>query len=187
MDEMTLAHSKHRRVRVCGPALVSLLAALAVSVALPETAHAGSGSRLALDLDYANGVSEDSVSGGQGFAVRYGYKLDLLVLSVTPEVGGGAYWFGEPAEPRLLTGFVGGRAAFGKGVEPGIFAHIGYGSMKAQDDSRGGTTLDAGVALDFTMLPFIDFGVHAAYDAFLIKDEDAFDWFRVGAHAALAF
>jgi hypothetical protein len=82
---------------------------------------------------------------------------------------------------------VGGRATFGKVLEPGVFAHLGYGSMKAGSDSTGGTSIDAGLTLDFTMLPFIDLGVHAAYDAFLVKDRDAFDWFRVGAHAALAF
>ncbi|HET9929787.1 MAG TPA: hypothetical protein VFQ35_03835 [Polyangiaceae bacterium] len=165
----------------------ALFAALAVFVAAPSTAHAAPGSRLGVDLDYINDINEDFSEAGKGVALRYGYKLDLLVLSVTPEVGLGGYWFGGAADPRILQGFVGGRATFGKVLEPGVFAHLGYGSMKVLDESRGGTSIDAGVTLDLTMLPFIDLGVHAAYDAFLVKDEDAFDWFRVGAHAALAF
>lgn len=173
--------------RMAARSVASVLAAVAALIALPNLAHAGSGSRLGLDLDYASDINESISSAGKGLALRYGYKLDLLVLSLTPEAGGGIYWFGEPAEPRLLTGFVGGRATFGKVLEPGVFAHVGYGSMKIADESRGGTTVDAGVTLDLTMLPFIDLGVHAAYDAVLVKDADAFDWFRVGAHAALAF
>lgn len=186
MKQMSLTLSSYgsRLVARCAGAL---LGALAVFAACPREAHAGMGSRLGVDLDYINDINEDGVGGGQGVALRYGYKLDLLVLSLTPEAGLGGYWFGEPAEPRILQGFVGGRATFGKVLEPGVFAHIGYGSMKVLDESRGGTSIDAGVTLDLTILPFIDLGVHAAYDAFLIKDEDAFDWFRVGAHAALAF
>ena len=187
MEEVSCMRSLSCSGRVAARCVATVLAGLAAFVSLPNTAQAGSGSRLALDLDYANGINEPSVSAGKGLALRYGYKLDLLVLALTPEAGGGIYWFGEPAEPRLLTGFVGGRATFGKVLEPGVFAHIGYGSVKAGDESRGGTTLDAGVTLDLTMLPFLDLGIHAAYDAMLIKDADAFDWFRVGAHAALAF
>lgn len=187
MKQTSLVPSLSCASRFAARCLGALFAAIAVVAACPSTAHAGTGSRLGLDLDYINDINEDASGPGKGLALRYGYKLDLLVLSVTPEVGLGGYWFGEPFEPRILQGFVGGRATFGKVLEPGVFAHLGYGSMKVVDESRGGTSIDAGVTLDLTMLPFIDLGVHAAYDAFLIKDEDAFDWFRVGAHAALAF
>jgi hypothetical protein len=150
-------------------------------------ANAKGGSRLGLDLDYAIPIQESGVDPGKGLALRYGYKLDLVVLSITPEVGGGAYWFGGVAEPRLLAGSLGGRVAFGKVLEPGIFAHVGYGSLKVLDESRSGPTVDAGLTLDLTIIPLVDLGVHAAYDAVLIKDSDAFDWVRVGVHAALAF
>ncbi|MFZ5890897.1 MAG: hypothetical protein ACOY0T_07595 [Myxococcota bacterium] len=183
-----MAETSMRRFRLCSHGVASALVAATIMLALPETAHAGSGSRLALDLDYANGIDEPAVNGGKGLALRYGYKLDLLVLALTPEVGLGGYWFGgEQTEPRLLNGFLGGKVSFGKVLEPGLFAHVGYGSFKAFDESRGGTTVDAGISLDLTMVPFIDFGVHGAYNAMLIKDAEAFDWFRVGAHAALAF
>ncbi|MGC4090267.1 MAG: hypothetical protein QM756_20780 [Polyangiaceae bacterium] len=185
MDKLSVSVRKPRALR----ALFSGVALVGAMLAAPGLAHAGSGSRLALDLDYANSIKETGFEGGKGLAARYGYKLDLLVLSVTPEVGAGAYWFGGAADARLLTGFVGGRAAFGKVVEPGVFAHIGYGSMKSGNfDAVGGTTLDAGLSLDFTMVPLLDFGLHGAYGAAFLKDADeAFDWFRVGAHAALAF
>jgi len=187
MSEMTRVVSKHRRVRIVGPAIGSFLAALAVSVALPSTAHAGPW-RLGLDLDYENGIDEEGVSGGTGAALRFGYKLNLAILSITPEIGGAGSWFGGPADSKLYQGFLGGRVSFLKGIEPGVFAHVGYGSIKVLDESRGGTTIDAGVALDITLLPIVDLGIHAAYDSMFVKDADkAFDWYRVGAHAALAF
>jgi hypothetical protein len=46
--------------------------------------------------------------------------------------------------------------------------------------------LDGGLAIDFTLLPLIDLGVHGAYNVLLPRgDTDAFKFVTLGAQAAL--
>lgn len=157
-------------------------------VALASTAAgASSGPRLALDLDYAVGIDEPAVDAGGGGTLRFGYKLDLAVCSITPEVGAAYYAFGGTSEPNLFGGVGGVRIGFLKVIEPSLFAHVGYVNLEAYGVDQGNPLVDAGLALDFTLLPLIDVGVHGAYSAVLVKDANAFDWARFGAHAALQF
>jgi hypothetical protein len=45
-----------------------------------------------------------------------------------------------------------------------------------------------GAALDITVLPVIDFGVHATFAGIAGNDEiDPFSWIAVGGHVAFAF
>jgi hypothetical protein len=152
-------------------------------------AYASSGSRLALDLDYTHGIDEPGVSSGTGLALRYGYKLDLMVFSLTPELGGSYAMFNGPADVEYYRGFAGGRLTFGKVLEPGIFAHIGYGHVSAEPSgSRSALSVDGGATLDLTIIPVLDLGAHVAYSALLAKDNlPAFDTYILGLHAALAF
>jgi len=158
----------------------------AATLALPATALAET--KLALDLDWVGGIDESGVDAGGGGALRLGQELDLILVSLTPEIGASYHTFGGPSDLTHTSGFLGARIAFGKVLEPGVFAHLGVGHLSgAADFSETAASVDAGVTLDFTLLPIIDIGAHAAYDALLISDADAFDWYRVGLHAAVGF
>ncbi|HEY4106476.1 MAG TPA: hypothetical protein VGM44_21395 [Polyangiaceae bacterium] len=151
-------------------------------------ARASSGTAIGVDLDYTNGINEPSVGSGTGFDVRLGYKLDLLLLQLTPEIGGGYHTFSGDASAKFSQGIVGGRLQFGKILEPGIYTHLGYGHLSESDIGRSGATFDAGVTLDLTLLPLIDLGIHAGYNGMLKSGTDpAFDSYVLGVHGALVF
>jgi hypothetical protein len=181
--------------------LPAVIASVLVFASARE-AHASSGTAIGVDLDYAHGINENGVNGGTGFNVRLGYKLDLLLAQITPEIGGGYHTFAGDANAKFSQGFVGGRLAFGKILEPGLYAHLGYGhvsedvpavSFGGQTIGGGsvghsGATADAGIFLDLTILPLIDLGVHAGYDGMLKSgDYEAFDTFVAGVHGSLVF
>lgn len=168
--------------------LPALLASTALFVGA-RNAQAKSGTSIGVDLDYTNGINEPYVSGGTGFNARLGYKLDLLVLQLTPEIGGAYHKFAGDAGVGFSQGIVGGRISFLKVLEPGIYAHLGYGHLSTSlGDGRSGATGDAGVTLDLTLLPFIDLGVHAGYNGmFKSGDYQAFDSYVLGVHGALIF
>ncbi|HET7543615.1 MAG TPA: hypothetical protein VFK05_27270 [Polyangiaceae bacterium] len=168
--------------------LPALLATTFVFLAA-GSAHAKSGTAIGVDIDYTNGIEEPSVSSGTGFNVRLGYKLDLKLLQLTPEVGGAFHTFSGDAGAKLAQGIVGGRLSFLKVLEPGVYAHLGYGHLSGNiGEGRSGATADVGLTLDLTFLPLIDFGVHGGYNAMLKKgDYPAFDSYVVGLHGALIF
>jgi len=151
-------------------------------------AHASSGTALGVDLDYTHGINEFGVGSGTGFNVRLGYKLDLLVAQITPEVGGAYHTFSGDAGASFSQGIVGGRLAFGKILEPGLYAHLGYGHLGGDFPGYSGATADAGLTLDLTLLPFIDLGVHGGYNGMLKSgDRPAFDSYVLGFQGALIF
>ena len=174
------------------PLAVRLLPALLAStvlLAVTENAQAKSGTAIGVDLDYTNGINEPQVGSGTGFNVRLGYKLDLLVAQLTPEIGGAYHTFSGDAGAKLAQGIVGGRLQFLKVLEPGIYAHLGYGHLSGSvGDGRSAATADAGVTLDLTLLPLVDLGVHAGYNGmFKSGDMPAFDSYVLGVHGALIF
>lgn len=174
-------------VRLVPTLVASALALFALGTA--RTAHASSGTAIGVDLDYTNGINEPHVGSGTGFNVRLGYKLDLLVLQLTPEIGGAYHTFSGDLSPKFSQGIVGGRLQFGKILEPGLYAHLGYGHLSGDHvDSYSGATADAGVTLDLTLLPLLDLGVHAGYNGMLKSgDRNAFDSYVLGVHGALVF
>jgi len=164
------------------------LAALVLVFASPREAEASSGTSIGVDLDYTHGINEPGVSSGSGFNGRLGYKLDLLLAQITPEVGFGYHAFAGDADLKFTQGIVGGRLAFGKILEPGVYAHVGYGHLSTVAGGHSGPTLDAGVTLDLTLLPFIDLGVHGGYNGMLANNNyPAFDTYVLGVHGALVF
>jgi hypothetical protein len=168
--------------------LPALIASTIVLVA-SQRAHAKSGTAIGADLDYTNGIDEAEKKGGTGFNVRLGYKLDLKLLQLTPEIGGGYHTFGGDASAKFSQGILGARVSFLKVLEPGVYAHIGYGHISSRlGDSRSATTADAGVTLDLTILPLIDLGLHGGYNGLLKSGgHPAFDTYVVGLHGALIF
>jgi hypothetical protein len=146
----------------------------------------GAGSfMLALDLDYAGAIDYGDVEGGGGVGVRVGSELDLFLVSLIPELSVDYHSFGGSGGPNVVTGKLGGRLRFLKIVEPGIFAHVGVGHVGGVADYTG-VALDAGVTLDFTLLPLIDLGVHAAWNSVVLGgDDEGFSYATLGGHVAL--
>jgi len=168
--------------------LPALIAATTLMLAASRSAQASSGTSIGADIDYTHGIDEPLVGAGTGFNVRLGYKLDLLVVQFTPEIGGAYHTFSGDAGAKLSQGIVGGRLAFGKILEPGIYAHLGYGHLSSVVGGHSGATGDAGVTLDLTLLPFIDLGVHGGYNGmFKTGDYPAFDSYVLGVHGAVIF
>ncbi len=164
------------------------LAALVLVFGASREAHASSGTSIGVDLDYTHAISEQGVGSGSGFNGRLGYKLDLLLAQITPEVGFAYHSFAGVQDAKFTQGIVGGRLAFGKILEPGVYAHVGYGHLSEDIGSHSGPTLDAGVTLDLTLLPFIDLGVHGGYNGMLAANNyPAFDTYVLGIHGALVF
>lgn len=177
------------KVLLCG-----LLGAGILSLSAPALAdedgrgRRGAGrTQIAVDFNFTTAVNDDATDSGGGGALRLGQKFDLLLVSLTPEIGGGYHGFGGSGDAKLYSGFLGGRLGIGKIIEPSVFAHVGLGRLEGVAP-RTAPILDAGVALDFTLLPLIDLGLHGAYNVMMPKgDGSALKFVTLGAHAALVF
>lgn len=144
----------------------------------------------------ANDASDEDVAtdAGLGVDIYFGPRLDLTLLTLTTELSAGVHDFGGGQDPTVYRAMAGGRLGLFTIVRPSIFAHLGVGHLR-QDvlfgtDREGRTHLagDAGIALDFTVLPLIDIGVHGAYNFVAgSDDEDAFEWLLGGAHVTFVF
>lgn len=150
--------------------------------------HDDSGrTHIAVDFDVGSALDTPGTKTGGGGAIRFGHELDLLLVSLTPELGGGYHAFGGNGETRIYSGFVGGRLGVGKIVEPSLFAHLGLGHVSGFE-SRTAPMIDAGLAIDLTFLPLIDLGVHAGYNAMFPRDNgSSLKFLTLGAQAALVF
>jgi len=141
---------------------------------------------LAFDLDFVASLREPGADIGGGGALRLGRKIDLILVSLTPEIGGSYDRFNGDNQARIYRGFIGGRLGFGKVIEPSVFAHIGVGRFDANIGSHTAPVFDAGIALDLTFLPLINLGAHASYNTlFAQENHDSFNWLALGLHAAL--
>jgi hypothetical protein len=140
---------------------------------------------IAADMDFGRALDEPGRADGFGGALRIGQELDLFLVSLTPELGGSYHAFNGTADSRIYAGFLGGRLAFGKIVEPSIFGHVGVGRLEGAE-AHTAPLMDAGLALDLTILPLIDLGLHAGYNVMLPTENDsALKWLNFGVHAAL--
>lgn len=173
---------------------LALAAAASLLLALPTPAHAGL--LIGADGDAAFPLT----TGSTGFSVtgRVGYNLDLTLLRLIPEVGGGVLAFGAESETIGKTlgarGFGGVRLAIGTTVEPVVYVHAGYARLDTAVAAGDGTTggggaagalfLEAGAGLEFTLLPILDLGVHGSYTTF---DGGEAEWLLAGAHLNLSF
>jgi hypothetical protein len=185
---------------VQGKLVLGLLAATCLAVATPARAdddgrddrehdnrrdRDGSKTHIALDFDVNSAVDEPDTKAGGGGALRLGQELDLFLISLTPELGGSYHAFGGDDQSKLYAGFLGGRLAIGKIIEPSLFAHVGVGRLDGPD-TRTAPIMDGGLAIDFTLLPLIDLGLHGAYNVMLPRDDGtSFKFVTLGAQAAL--
>jgi|GEM_PF-835112 len=140
---------------------------------------------IAVDFDWGTALDAPGTKTGGGGALRLGQELDLLLVSLTPEIGGTYHAFGGNDETRLYSGIIGGRLAVGKIVEPSIYGHLGLAHVNGSEN-RTAPIMDAGLAVDFTLLPLIDLGLHAGYNAMLPRDDgSALKFVTLGAQAAI--
>lgn len=139
---------------------------------------------LALDLDYVTALKEPASASGGG-ALRIGRKLDLVLISLTPEIGGSYNRFNGSDNVRIYRGFIGGRLGLGKIIEP---SDIGIGRLDANVVDHTATVFDAGIALDFTLLPLINVGAQGSYNTLLAQGEHStFNWLAFGLYVAFVF
>lgn len=147
--------------------------------------HDKSKTHIAVDFDFNTAIDAPTTEAGGGGALRLGQEFDLFLVSLTPEFGGSYHAFGGDDRTKLYTGFLGGRFSVGKIIEPSIFAHLGVGHVSGLE-RRTAPVMDGGLALDFTLLPLIDLGVHGSYNVMLPRqDGSALKFVILGAHAAL--
>jgi hypothetical protein len=150
-----------------------------------ESGHRHSKTHIAVDFDFSSALDALGTKAGGGGALRVGQKFSFLLVSLTPELGGSYHAFGGNDETRLYSGFLGGRLGFGKIVEPSVFAHWGVAHLEGLQ-TRTGTVVDGGLAIDVTLLPLIDFGVHGGYNVMMANaDGGALKYMTFGAQAAI--
>jgi hypothetical protein len=167
---------------------------VAAALLLPSTSHAKTKAKLSVDASAAIPLTPERTSSGIGGGVRFGFELDAVILSITPEVGADYHVMGGDLAPKVLRGFAGGRLMFGALVRPGIFAHVGYGHVSYGSPggidfpSRSAPTYDGGLALDLTFIPAIDIGGHVGYAVVTRNDNGPANGFVIaGAHVAFVF
>jgi hypothetical protein len=182
-------------------AIGTLCAAIACGwLVAPPTARADT--TIAGDLDIDVPVSTDYAKTGGGFGIRIGQELHLPLIAINPEVGFAYASFADHnsdlgySGPTIYRGIAGLRLGVGELFRIGVLAHVGLGyisvdvpaALKLADPSHTAFTYDVGLFLDFTALPLLNIGVHAAYNRVAGKDNyEALQWMQLGAHAALVF
>lgn len=149
-------------------------------------------------------VSSDSL--GLGANLRLGWQEDFIpVLRLAPELqlnymgfaieevsADGVADTADNATLRLLSPRAGARVGFDFLFGLALYSHVGYGFVNSGggfgDDS--GLSFDAGVAFDFTAIPFVNLGIHGGYNAFFSggnADADPINWLDMGLHVEVIF
>jgi hypothetical protein len=165
------------------------LLALATSLAVTFAAGAASaGPTIGADLDLGFPLHSRGDSGG-GFGIRLGQELHLPLVALTPELGFTYHNFSGHDGPKIYRGIAGLRLGIGEIIRPGAFVHLGIGHfVPVYGANENGFTFDAGGFIDLTLIPFLNFGVHAAYNRVDADYSDAaYAFATVGLHAALVF
>lgn len=179
-----LSSKTFRPLRVVNVAIA--LAAAASAWLAPSTARA---TEVGVDLEYDLPTDGD-IDNALGLAVRLGWQLHVPALVVTPEIGYHHAAFGD--DVTLNRGFVGARIAIGEIFRIGAYGHVGVGNvayhLPGPDEDVTDATYDVGAFFDFTLLPFLNIGVHAGYGKVKGGDDlDALEWVPIGVHGALVF
>jgi hypothetical protein len=141
-------------------------------------------------LSFDAGAAFPSSSGsddGWGLGMRFGHEWDLLLLSITPEIGLSYHDFSGPNDATTFAVFGGGRVGIGFILEPSVFLHAGVGHLGGVVRQTS-LAYDLGAAVDITAIPVIDFGPHVMLSG-IAGDEnsDAFSWLEIGGHLTLNF
>jgi len=110
--------------------------------------------------------------------LRLGHEIDLKVARFVPEVG----VVGIP-ETSFFGGIAGGRFSFLRIIEPGAYAHLGYGGIVGE---TGSLTYDGGLQVDL-VVSRVRAGIHmgAELDGSGSGSSDPF--FVLGLHTGVRF
>ncbi len=169
---------------------LSLAVTTLALVALPGSAAADPmRTVIGVDLNFNDSVIGEDSSRGAGVDVFFGPRIDLAILEVTTELTAGFHDFAGDLDPTVYRAMAGGSLGIGAIIRPSVFAHIGVGYLRFNDplgldrEGRANVTADLGAALDFTILPLVDLGIHGSYNVLGADDDnDAFEWLQAGAH-----
>jgi len=164
-------------------------AALMVFALAPNPARADF--MVGVDVDGVEPFESGAAFGG-GFGLRLGGQFHIPLLALTPELAFTYAKFGDDYGPTIYRGMIGGRVAIGEIIRVGVYGHIGLGrfelDVQGDDPSGSDVTYDVGLTLDLTLIPFLNLGVHAAYNSFGEDPErEAFEWLTTGAHVEFVF
>jgi len=167
------------------------LCAAALGAVSLVSAPAKAEDEIAVDVEAA-WADDPNDTNGLGVGLRVGHVWDIAILTITPEFGVSYHDFDGAADPTAWNVMAGGRFGVDLLLEPSVFAHAGLGhfdyALPGNDVSHTSLGYDVGAALDITMLPVIDFGVHASVAGIAGNDTiDPFSWVAVGGHIAFAF
>lgn len=182
-------HGARRSGRPARGAFLRLLsmAAVVLAIWLPaRSAHADL--ELGADLGAAYSLDGDRSTSGGSVGLRLGNRVSLPLLMLAAELRGGLESYGGDRGTDVYTGMGGLRLGMGEVLRTSVFVHAGVGQVVHEAtlllprEKETGLALDAGAALEITLLPLIDLGVHAAYGA---VDAAGFDWIRAGVHATI--
>jgi hypothetical protein len=171
------------------------IATVLLMLAVPDDARADV--LVGADAGAAIAIGDWSVDpGGPGFdaRIRLGYELPVPVVRLVAEVLGGYTAFPADdagnAPQNALTGRAGARIGIGGVIGPMLYGHVGYtylhGEASDYDVTTAGMSYDAGLAVDFTLLPLLNVGIHGGYNAVTERDSSA-TWIDAGAHVELSF
>lgn len=195
-----------RLSRLCCVLTLTSLGFLGMSSLSAQQAHAGA--LIGLDLNGGFNIGELSADGlGLGANLRAGYELGIPLIRLAPEVQlnymgfavesvdqSDAVGTASSAKLRAFSGRAGLRAGY-SGLLAGaaLYTHVGYGiamtAAQGLDTTRQkGVSADVGLAVDFTLLPFINLGLHGGLN--ILKDpnlDDPLRWIETGVHAEVVF
>lgn len=180
-------YATHLKVLASGAMVVA-------SALLPSQAKADSGVTIAAEVGadvVVSDLGDDNTlrAVGPAAALRLGYSFQGPMVRVTPEA---KFAFESPGTPRAGALMGGARLNFLEVVSPAVFAHAGG----LVGDIRG-FVWDAGVGLDFTLIPLLDIGVYGAFyqtrgatfdfGNATWSNRDKYEWLQFGVQAALHF
>lgn len=170
-----------RRTLVIG-SVAGLAAAVAV---LAVSGEARAGFFLGAELDGGTPINAPGLSTGYGFVGMAGYRIGLGPVFLQPELQGSYMVFpGTVIAGKATRILGGGRFGLGRMVQPAIFAHAGIGWVNGDN----APALDAGLALGFKLIPFLRFGIQAAYNVVALSGQSsALKWVSYGAHVGVEF
>jgi hypothetical protein len=166
-------------------------AAILASFQLFGAAEAAAQNQFSVDAEAAFPTSELH-GNGWGLGARFGHEWDLLLVSVTPELGFNYHAFGGATDADTFAFLGGGRVGIGFVLEPSAFLHAGVGHFGyetlAGEVSHTSLAYEMGLALDLTVLPVIDVGAHGSFAGVAGgEDLEAFSWFAAGGHVTFVF
>lgn len=175
-----------RRSLVIGP-----IAGLAAAAVLAVTGEARAGFFLGAELDGGTPINAPGIGTGYGFVGQLGYRIGLGPVFLQPEAQGSYMVFPGTVSAGHATRILGGgRFGLGRLVQPTIFGHAGIGWV---GEGINGPAFDAGFALGFKVIPYLRFGLQAAYNVITIANDprtqtsSALKWISYGVHAGIEF